>query len=94
MAAPPYSPPSAKPWTMRKTMRDSGAATPITPASGSAPMATVAVPMAIMVIRKATLRPFRSPKAPKASAPSGRTKKPRAKVASARMKPVAGFTPA
>ena len=49
--------------------------------------------MITMVIRKVYLRPTRSPRRPNTSAPKGRTKKPAAKASSAKMKPVASFTP-
>ncbi len=49
--------------------------------------------MIAMVTRKVFLRPTRSPMRPKTIAPSGRTAKPAAKAASARMKPVVSFTP-
>ena len=46
-----------------------------------------------MVTRKVFLRPTRSPIRPNTSAPNGRTAKPAAKAASAKMKPVVSFTP-
>ena len=66
---------------------------PLTLPSGRKPISTVAMPMVVMVTRNATLRPLRSPNRPNTRAPKGRAKKPTAKVASARMKPVASLTP-
>ena len=49
--------------------------------------------MMLMVIRNVCLRPTRSPSRPKTSAPNGRTAKPAANAARAKMKPVTSFTP-
>ena len=49
--------------------------------------------MIMMVIRKVCLRPTRSPKRPKTSAPNGRTAKPAAKAINAKMNAAVGFTP-
>jgi hypothetical protein len=49
--------------------------------------------MITIVIRKVYLRPDRSPRRPKSSAPNGRTKKPAANASSAKMKPVVSLTP-
>jgi len=46
-----------------------------------------------MVTRKVFLRPTRSPIRPNSKAPNGRTAKPAAKAASAKMKPVVSLTP-
>ena len=46
-----------------------------------------------MVTRKVFLRPTRSPIRPNSRAPNGRTAKPAAKAANAKMKPVVSFTP-
>ena len=46
-----------------------------------------------MVIRKVCLRPTRSPSRPNTSAPNGRTAKPAANAANAKMKPVTSLTP-
>ena len=46
-----------------------------------------------MVTRKVFLRPTRSPIRPKKIAPNGRTAKPAAKAARAKMNPVVSFTP-
>src|SRR5688572_6012912 len=78
---------------MRSTTSNSGAATPIAPRPGSRPTRIVAIPMIASVTRKVFLRPARSPMRPNTRAPRGRTMKPTAKVASARMKAVVGWTP-
>ena len=49
--------------------------------------------MIASVTRKVFLRPTRSPMRPNTRAPSGRTMKPTAKVASARMKAAVGSMP-
>ena len=46
----------------------------------------VEAPMMRMVTRKVYLRPMRSPRRPKTSAPKGRTANPAAKASSAKMK--------
>ena len=46
-----------------------------------------------MVTRKVFLRPTRSPIRPNRIAPNGRTAKPAAKAASAKMNPVVSLTP-
>ena len=46
-----------------------------------------------MVTRKVFLRPTRSPMRPNTIAPNGRTAKPAANAASAKMKPVVSLTP-
>ena len=50
-------------------------------------------PMMPMVTRKVFLRPTMSPIRPNTSAPNGRTAKPAANAARAKMKPVVSFTP-
>jgi hypothetical protein len=47
-----------------------------------------------MVIRKVYLRPIRSPRRPKNSAPKGRTAKPAAKASRVKMNAAEGLTPA
>ena len=49
--------------------------------------------MITMVIRKVYLRPTRSPRRPKTSAPKGRTRNPAAKASSANMNAVVSFMP-
>ena len=49
--------------------------------------------MIAMVTRNVFLRPTMSPIRPNTSAPNGRTAKPAANAASAKMKPVVSFTP-
>ena len=49
--------------------------------------------MIASVTRNVFLRPIRSPMRPNTRAPSGRTTKPTANVASARMKAAVGSTP-
>ena len=66
---------------------------PIASWSGSTPTRNVDRPMIASVTRKVNLRPTRSPSRPKMRAPSGRTIKPTAKVASAKMKAVVSLTP-
>jgi hypothetical protein len=51
------------------------------------------MPINVMVTRKVYLRPIRSPRLPKNSAPKGRTAKPAAKPSKVKMKPAVGLTP-
>ena len=55
-------------------------------------MKNVPMPISVMVTRKVYLRPIRSPRRPKISAPNGRTAKPAAKASSVKMKPTIGGT--
>ena len=89
-AAPPHSPPVAKPCTSRSNTRSSGAAMPMLAKLGSRPMATVAPPMLSSVASSMALRPTRSPKWPQTTAPKGRATNPVAEVAKASSVPVAG----
>ena len=57
-------------------------------------MAKVAPPIRVTVIRKAALRPIRSPMRPKISAPRGRKAKPAPKRASAATRPAVSVRPA
>ncbi len=67
---------------------------PIAAAVGSRPIANVARPMIVMVMRKAPLRPALSPILPNTSAPSGRTMKPTAKVSNVNTNACASGRPA
>ncbi len=49
--------------------------------------------MMLMVIKNVYFRPTRSPSRPNTSAPNGRTAKPAANAARAKMKLVVSFTP-
>ena len=51
------------------------------------------MPIRVIVTRKVYLRPIRSPKLPKNSAPKGRTAKPAAKPSRVKMKAAVGLTP-
>ena len=55
-------------------------------------MKNVPMPISVIVTRNVYLRPIKSPKWPKISAPNGRTAKPAANVSSAKMKPTFGGT--
>ena len=61
---------------------------------GNRPMANVAPPIMLTVMRKALLRPSRSPRRPKIKAPTGRKKKPAPKSASAASRPAVGSSSA
>jgi hypothetical protein len=63
---------------------------PIWSEVGRMPTMKVEVPMITMVTRKVYLRPTRSPRRPKTSAPKGRTRKPAAKASRAKMLRVFG----
>lgn len=81
VAAPPYSPPVEKPWSIRKTISRTGAHTPIVSCEGMRPMANVPTAIMIMVSARIFLRPSRSPIGPKNIPPRGLTRKATAKVA-------------
>ena len=81
--APPYSPPTPMPWRIRSTTSRIGAQTPIWSYDGSRPIAAVPTPMITSVQISIVLRPIRSPKWPKMKPPSGRARKPTAKVPNA-----------
>ena len=51
------------------------------------------MPIRVIVTRKVYLRPMRSPRLPKNSAPKGRTAKPAAKPSRVKMKAAVGLTP-
>ncbi len=92
VAAPPYSPPSARPCSSRSATRATGARMPIFAYDGRTPTMNVADPMIMIVSRKVYFRPTRSPTRPKTSAPNGRTANPAAKASSAKMNAAVGFT--
>ena len=79
--APPYSPPANSPCRMRSPVMISGAAMPILAYTGTRPMAAVARVIIINTMISVGLRPIRSPRRPKTTAPSGRKKKAMAKEA-------------
>ena len=58
---PPHSPPPPMPWTSRRSVRITGAATPIVAWVGSRPIMKVATPISISVVIRVVLRPTRSP---------------------------------
>jgi hypothetical protein len=88
-AAPPHSPPTASPCTNRRATRMIGAATPIVAALGNRPTATVDAPIDVSVRISVRLRPSRSPRCPKSTAPSGRARNATANVAMAATVPAA-----
>ena len=71
----------------RNAINTTGARMPQVAKPGITPMKNVPIPMRLMVTRKVYLRPIRSPKWPKISAPNGRTAKPAANASKAKMKP-------
>lgn len=81
--APPHSPPIAMPWIRRSTISRIGASAPTWAYVGSRPMAKDATPIITSVMTRVFLRPTRSPMCPKTMPPSGRSRKPMAKVAKA-----------
>lgn len=81
VAAPPISPPTNRPCSMRMRISRIGAAAPIAASDGIRPIAAVDRPIPITVTSSVTLRPSRSPIAPNTSPPSGRNRKPTAKLA-------------
>ena len=87
VAAPPYSPPSARPWAIRSTTRHTGAQKPIVAYVGSTPTSAVARPITTIVTRNVYFRPIRSPIRPNTSAPNGRTEKPTPNSARLERKP-------
>jgi len=58
-----------------------GAAMPMVAADGIIPTPAVAMPISVTVTRKVYLRPSRSPRKPKSTAPKGRKPKPTANPA-------------
>ena len=94
VAAPPISPPTKKPCSIRKNSNSSGAAMPIDCTDGMSPMQAVAMPMPTTVIIRVTLRPMRSPIAPKTRPPMGRRKNPTANVANDDSWATTGSSPA
>ena len=83
IAAPPHSPPTAKPWARRSTHSRIGAAIPICANVGSNPMRAVATVITVNVRIRVDLRPIRSPRWPATKAPTGRARNPTPNVASA-----------
>ena len=81
--APPYSPPTPMPCRIRSTTSRIGAQMPIRSYDGSSPISAVPRPMISRVSSSICLRPIRSPKWPKISPPTGRARKPTAKVPNA-----------
>src|SRR3546814_12476166 len=69
-----------------------GAAAPIAASEGMKPMAAVARPMSVMVMRNVYLRPKRSPKEPNRAAHNGRKPKPTANQASESSNSMVAFT--
>ena len=78
--APPYSPPTPMPCSTRSVTSRTGAHQPIASYDGSSPIAAVPAPMITSVSSSIFLRPTRSPKCPKMNPPTGRARKPTAKV--------------
>ena len=60
-AAPPHSPPAARPWRMRSRSRAIGATTPAPAYVGRRPITKVAIPMRRRVTTSMALRPSLSP---------------------------------
>lgn len=83
IAAPPHSPPTAKPWASRSAHSSNGAATPIVVYVGRNPISAVATVMIVNVMIRVDFRPILSPRWPATKAPTGRARKPTPKVASA-----------
>ena len=81
-AAPAHSPPTAKPCSRRVVISSSGAAMPITAVLGIRPTANVEVPMMSKVTIRVRLRPTRSSRWPKNTAPTGRDRTALAKLSS------------
>ena len=80
--APPHSPPRPSPWPKRHNESSAGAATPIDAYVGSAPIATVEMPIVSSAATSVALRPMRSPKWPNRAEPIGRATNAIANVAS------------
>ena len=70
-----------------------GAQMPIWSAVGSTPISVLAPPISAIVIIRTHLRPSRSPRAPKNRPPSGRARKPMARVARLATVPAASPRP-
>ena len=60
---------------------------------GRSPIKTVERPIAVMVTRNVYFRPMMSPRAPKMTAPNGRTRKPAAYAAKPESCTAVGFVP-
>jgi len=60
---------------------------------GSTPIRTVARPIAVIVTRNVYFRPMMSPRAPKTTAPNGRTRKPAAYAANPESCTAVGLSP-
>ena len=91
--APPHSPPRPSPCPNRHRASSRGATIPTVAWVGSRPMATVERPMVIRAATRVALRPTRSPKCPKARAPTGLAKKAMEKVAKDDSMAVVGSPP-
>jgi hypothetical protein len=70
--APLCSPAADRPCNRRSSVRMMGAALPIVLASGNRPIASVEAPITTSVNSSTVLRPMRSPKWPRMTAPTGR----------------------
>jgi len=80
--APPHSPPRPSPCPNRHSASSSGAATPMDPYVGSAPMAKVESPIVPSASTSVVLRPILSPKCPNSADPTGRARNAIPNVAS------------
>ena len=93
-AAPDHSPPSPRPWKKRSSVSMAGAHRPIWKYVGSRPMRNVAMPMVSSEPMSVVLRPTRSPRWPKTTAPSGRATNAAPKVAMEASRAVLSSPPA
>jgi len=93
VAAPPISPPTKNPWSMRQNSSSRGAMIPMVLSEGMRPMPVVASPMPTTVIMSTVLRPARSPTMPQMTPPTGRRKNPTAKVANEESCATTGSSP-
>ena len=71
-AAPDHSPPRAKPWNRRSSSSRNAAHQPMSLYVGRHPIRNVAIPIVSRDATRVALRPKRSPKCPKITAPMGR----------------------
>jgi hypothetical protein len=78
------------PCTSRSATSSTTAARPIEWYDGSRPISVVATPISSSVMTRLCLRPTRSPRWPNSTAPTGRAKKPMAKVPSEASVPMKG----
>ena len=82
-AAPPHSPPAAKPWIRRSSTSSTGAAAPMLAWLGRQPIRKVLNPINSSVVTSTFCRPTRSPKWPNTRPPKGRAKNPAPKALNA-----------